>query len=194
MELLADELAGPGFTQTDHRSISCSNFLPPLSDTLITKIALLPTVLVGLGRHQGRHCHSSRALRAGPRHLWQPQRCPENSLPATRATHKSASPSLKAGAVRAKQFWRSAAALGCAPSPAGRFYALQVFGLVIAAVEFQLFKFTSHWQAGIQARPSSRCGSPLPRPTTATPLSLLSSCQWHGPVGSGSRPILYSPG
>ena len=48
VERLADELAGQGFTQTDH-GITQGHFLrqllkPPLSDTLITKIALLPAV------------------------------------------------------------------------------------------------------------------------------------------------------
>ena len=58
-----------------------------------------------------------------------------NPLQATLPNSKSAEP-LKAASVSAGKSWRAAATLGCALSPAGRFYAL--FGL-LTAVKRQLF-------------------------------------------------------
>ena len=145
VERLADELAGQGFTQTDH-GITQGHFLrqllkPPLSDTLITKIALLPAVDAAIKAGTATlHEHYALALV----NCGSPEDALQIHYQATRPTRKSAEP-LKAATVRAEQSWRAAAALGCAPSPAGCFYAL--FGL-LTAVERQLF--TS--QAGIQAR------------------------------------------
>ena len=103
MERLADELAGQGFTQTDH-GITQGHFLgqllkPPLSDTLITKIALLPAVDAAIKSCTATlHEHYALALF----NCGSPEDALQVHYQATRPTRKSAEP-LKAATVRAEQ-------------------------------------------------------------------------------------------
>ena len=130
-------------------------------------------------RHQSRH--TPRALRAGPRQLREPRRCPTNPLQGQPPDRKSAEPLKMAIVGGAEQLWRAVAALDCEPSPAGRFYAL--FGLLTTA-EGQLFTSQACMQARlIVPRRESRAAAndcdaarlaelglasnlPLPRPVT----------------------------
>ena len=97
VEQLADELAGQGFAQTDHGMRQLLK--PPLSDTLITKIALLPAVDAAIKSCTATlHEHYALALF----NCGSPEDALQVHYQATRPTRKSAEP-LKAATVRAEQ-------------------------------------------------------------------------------------------